>query len=315
MSRPRAGRPARLALLAVAALAGCRNACPRSATRRRARRRTRATSSRRPRTASRACSATPSSARRARSSVRYALTPSKIYGDTALWTARGTNERILRLRGGYDAGHYTLAATPVLGVLRRPGDASHTIRLRRLPGDDQFAWVTDVDFAIGGVTAAGAADVVGSLLRAAEGQQGAALRADSRRAFPRGAAALGRLFTVDSIRTTPDAGGATTVQLSVSLHPERLEKSFPAFAAYLNKYVAPARYRFTLADRAGTRYFTTAAAKNRLTLRARVEGRPARLVRRDRRARCPTRSCCRPRRSRSSAPSRSARATSWPTSR
>lgn len=271
LPRSATGRSVRLALLAVAALSGCRNVVP-------------AFGDSRASAAANASDFFSAAAYRftnvqrdakfgaARSKLgRYALTPSKIYDDTALWTSRGTGERTLRLRGGYDSGRYTLAATPAAPALRRPADATHTIRLRRLPGDDQFAWITDVDFAIGGLTAANAADVMGSLLRAAEGQQGPALHADARRAFPRGSAALGRLFTVDSIRTTPDAGGATTVQLSVSLHPGRLQKSFPAFASYLNKYVSPARYRITLADPAGTRYFTTAAAKNRLTLRARVK--------------------------------------------
>jgi hypothetical protein len=271
LPRSGAGRPVRLSLLAIVALSGCRNVVP-------------AFGDSRANAAANAGDFFSAAAYRftnvqrdskfgaARSKLgRYALTPSKIYGDTALWTGRGASDRTLRLRGGYDGRRYTLAATPAPPALRRPADASHTIRLQRLAGDDQFAWTTDVDFAIGGLTAANAADVMGSLLRAAEGQRGPALHADSRRAFPRGSAALGRLFTVDSVRTTPDAAGATTVQLSVSLHPERLQKSFPAFASYVTKYVAPARYRLTLADRAGTRYFTTAAAKNRLTLRARVK--------------------------------------------
>lgn len=203
---------------------------------------------------------------------RYALTPSKIFGDTAVWTLRGPNDRTLILGAGYAGGRYGMAATPALPTLTRPGDARHLIRLQRLPADDAFVWTTDVDFAVGRMTAADAASVVGSLLRAAEGRSGAALRADYRGAFPRTATAMGRLFSIDTIRTTPDAGGATTVELAMSLHPERLRAaSFPAFASYVDKYVAPARYRLTVTDRAGTRYFTTAAARNRLTLRARVK--------------------------------------------
>lgn len=204
---------------------------------------------------------------------RYALTPSKIFGDTAVWTARGVNDRTLMLAAGFSGGRYGMAATTAFPTLVRPGDARHLIRLQRLRDDDDaYVWTTDVDFAVGRMTAVDAASVVSSLLRAAEGRSGAALRADYRGAFPRTATAMGRLFSIDTIRTTPDAGGATTVELAMSLHPERLRAaSFRAFASYVDKYVAPARYRLTVTDRAGTRYFTTAAAKNRLTLRVRVK--------------------------------------------
>jgi predicted small secreted protein len=204
---------------------------------------------------------------------RYALTPSKIFGDSAVWSVRGASDRTLFLGAGYANGHYTMGAVSALPALARPADARHTIRLHRLSEDDDvFMWVTNVDFAIGRIRAAEAAEVVGSLMRAAEGRSAAALRADYRSAFPRGSAALGRLFTIDTISTAPDAAGATTVALSISLHPERLRAaSFPAFASYVDKYVAPSRYRLTVTDRAGTRYFTTAASKNRLTLRARVK--------------------------------------------
>ena len=205
---------------------------------------------------------------------RYALIPSKIYDDGALWTRRGASDRTLLLAAGFAGGRYAMGATTAPPALDRPADAAHTIRLLRLRGEDEYAWATTVDFAIGRLTAADAAAVFASLLRSVEGRSPAELRADYRQTFPRGAAALGRLFTVDSIRTTPDAGGATTVELAITLHPARLRRSFPAFADYVEKYVTPSRYRVTLVDAAGTRFLTTAAAKNRLTLRARVkEGR------------------------------------------
>lgn len=204
---------------------------------------------------------------------RYALTPSRIFADSAVWSVRGAADRTLLLSAGYSGGRYGMAAAAAVPTLSRPGDARHTIRLQRLPGDDVFLWTTDVDFAVGRMTAADAALVVGSLLSAVEGRSGVALRADYRSAFPRATVAMGRLFTIDTVRTTPDAAGATTVELSISLHPERLHAaSFPAFAGYIDKYVTPARYRLTVTDRAGMRYFTTAAARNRLTLRARVKG-------------------------------------------
>ena len=202
---------------------------------------------------------------------RHALTPSKLYDDRELWSLRGARDRTLLLNARFVNGRYAMGAASARAVPTRPGDAVHVIRLDRLPRDDQYAWTTHVDFAIGRMTAADAANVIGSLLRAVEGRPGPAAHADARLAFPRGSAALGRLFTIDTIRTTPDAGGATTVDLSISLHPERLRRTFPAFADYVVKYVTPARYRIALTDPAGTPYLTTAAAKNRLTLRARVK--------------------------------------------
>lgn len=207
---------------------------------------------------------------------RYALTPSKLFGDTSVWTAAGTSDRSLVLTGGYANGHYTLASTRAAPPLRRPADSRHLMRLQRLGGKDEFLWLTDVDFAIGRVTAAQAAGVVSSLTAAAEGRSGGELRADYRAAFPRASAALGRLFTVDTIRTQRDAAGATNVDLNVSLHSDRLRKSYPAFAGYVDKYVAPSRYRVTITDRSGVRFFATSAAKNRLTFRFRV--RDGRLV-------------------------------------
>lgn len=201
---------------------------------------------------------------------RYALTPSKIFGDTAVWTGMGATDRTLILAGGYAHGHYTLVSAATLPVVHHPGDARHVMRLHRL-GSDEYFWTSDVDFAIGRISAAQAADVLSSLMRAAEGRSGSALRAEYRAAFPRAATALGRLFTIDSIRTAPDAAGATLVDLSISLHSDRLRESYPAFASYVDKYVAPSRYRITVTDRSGVRFFTTAAAKNRITLRARVK--------------------------------------------
>lgn len=202
---------------------------------------------------------------------RYALTPSKLFGDTTVWTASGPTSRTLMLSGRYANGHYTIASSAALPTIQRPGDSRHVIRLDRLPGDDEFTWATDVDFAIGRITAAQAADVVSSLVRAAEGRTGGELRADYRSAFPRASAALGRLLTIDTIHTMSDATGATTVDLTISIHSKRLRATYPAMASYVDKYVAPARFRLTVSDRNGVPFFTTAAAKNRVTVRARVK--------------------------------------------
>ena len=90
---------------------------------------------------------------------------------------------------------------------------------------------------------------------------------------------MGRLATLDTLDVRPLPDGSATVDLSVSLHPDRLAAQHPHFAQYLRKYVQPARYAFTIADRRGARWIVATARQNRLTFRLRTtrDGRLAPL--------------------------------------
>jgi hypothetical protein len=215
---------------------------------------------------------------------KYALVPSKIFGDTSVWTsAPSPDSRQLVLTGSLDAKGYRFAEHPNAALPQRTGDSRHTMRLRRL-GESEFEWTTGVDHAIGQMRAADIENVFGALLASAEGRGEQALRADYRTAFPRASAALGRLVSLDSLRTTPRPDGSTTIDMVATLHPGRVKAAFPALAEYLDKYVGPARYRFTLRDASGARWFDMGAANKRLVFRMRsknghlapLDGGPAR---------------------------------------
>lgn len=202
---------------------------------------------------------------------RYALAPSKLVGDTALWTsANGSGTagtRDLELSAGLVTGRYTFNARPNVAPPRTIGDERHLIRLRSL-GNDDFEWVTEVDHAIGGLAPSRVDDIARALFAAAE-RDGGTVRADYRASFPRTTAALGRMFRLDSINTTPQGDGSTLVALHVVTSADGLRGAFPAFAKYVDKYVEPARYRVRLTDARGDQWFDAWCDKQRLVVRFR----------------------------------------------
>lgn len=201
---------------------------------------------------------------------RYAMSPSKIWGDTGIWTSSGVDSsRTLVVGGALQGGRYLFTPLPEAGLPRRTGDSRHVIRLR-MRGDGEYEWSTSVEHAVGEARAAEIAGVVTALLAAAEGRADRELRADYREAFPRTTAALGRLLTLDTLRTQHHADGSTTVSLGASLHPERLRATMPALAAYVEKYLVPARYHLVLADPQGGRWLDAVARNKVLTLRVRT---------------------------------------------
>lgn len=218
---------------------------------------------------------------------RYALTPSKIWDDTSVWSAVGADStRSLSLEGAYADGRYLFSARPAAPAPDQVADSRHVMRLRRV-GDSEYEWNTSVEHAVGRVRAGDIADVFAATLaavasRAAAGGAAAAergVRADYRAAFPRATAQLGQMFSLDELRATPGSDGTTTIALRVGLHPDRLRRNYPEFAKYVEKYVVPSRYHFVLSDATGARWLDAAAGKSVLTvqLRATPAGRMAPL--------------------------------------
>lgn len=205
---------------------------------------------------------------------RYALAPSKLVNDSALWTsARATRvglERDLELYASLTDGRYTFVARPRVPSPVRVGDERHVIRLSSLGGDD-WRWATEVDHAIGGLPPARMNDIARVLFASAE-RPSATVRNDYRTAFPRTAQALGRLFTIDSLNTQPQSDGSTLVTMHLLTTSDGLKAGFPAFAKYIDSYIAPARYRFRLTDRSGAEWFDAQGAKSRTILRFRSRG-------------------------------------------
>jgi hypothetical protein len=202
----------------------------------------------------------------------YALTPSGVYNDTSIWLAIGPDSA--RLFG--DEGHFSYDRYIVSAKLSNtPPDAltesREIVRLRKLTSNE-YEWFTNVDVALGRIGAKDIADVLAATLDAGEGRSAADIRADYNASFPRTAAALGRLFTIDTLRATPDNEGATTFELAIRLTPEILKASMPHYAAYIDKYIGKGKYRITLADKTGAQWFDASASNYYMRIKVRSKG-------------------------------------------
>jgi hypothetical protein len=190
----------------------------------------------------------------------YALTPSGVYNDTTIWLSIGPDSA--RLFG--DEGHFSVDRYIVSTALATdPPDtlteSREIVRLRKL-SDNEYEWFTNVEVALGRIGAKSIADVLAAALAAGEGRTPAAIRANYNSSFPRTAAALGRLFTIDTLRVTPDNEGATTFDIAIKLTPNILKESMPHYAAYIDKYISKGKYRITLTDKTGAHWFDAWAA-------------------------------------------------------
>ncbi len=190
----------------------------------------------------------------------YALTPSGVYNDTTVWLATGPdNTRLFGNEGRFSYDRYIVVAK----LSNTPPDAltesREIVRLRKL-SSNEYEWFTNVDVAMGRIGAKDIANVLAAALEAGEGRSPAAIRADYTTNFPRTTAALGRLFSIDTLRTTPDSEGATTYDLAIRLTPEILKATMPHYAAYIDKYFSKGKYRMTLTDKTGARWFDAWAA-------------------------------------------------------
>ena len=202
----------------------------------------------------------------------YALTPSGVYNDTTVWLSVGADSA--RLFG--DEGHFSYDRYIVIAKLSTtPPDAltesREIVRLRKLT-DNEYEWFTNVDVALGRIQAKNISDVFAAALAAGEGRSPAAIRADYNTNFPRTVAALGRMYTLDTLRATPDTAGATTYDLAIRITPEILKATMPHYAAYIDKYISKGKYRITLTDKTGARWFDAWAANYYLHFKVRSKG-------------------------------------------
>lgn len=202
--------------------------------------------------------------------ARGALSPSRVYDDTATWTAISGPVRILETFGTAVDDHYTMSSRRGVGAPVKPADGRHVTTLSRLD-ENQYRWDTNVDFAIGSVRPDDVALVISRLLTAAEGKTEHEARTDIASSAPRTAAALGTVFSLDSLHPQPLADGTMAVSLTMQVHSEQLRGRFPAFADYVHKYVDPARFRFNLADRTGASFIEGQYRDRLLTLRLRSQ--------------------------------------------
>ena len=211
---------------------------------------------------------------------RYALSPSGAYGDTAIWSGGSGNLRTLTVGGRLVGNRYVFQTNPAAPAPMRPGDSWHLIRLARLR-DGEYEWSTAVDMNMGTATPDELLAVWRSLLATAvrSAGPGAGLRADYRAAVPRATAALGQLATLDSLASRRLADGSAVVELRFSLHPERLQGRYPHLARFVAKYLRPARYGYTFADRGGAAWMVATMRDGGFLVRLRAlpDGRMAPL--------------------------------------
>ena len=167
--------------------------------------------------------------------------------------------RLFGDEGHFNVDHYVVNTALSNEPPDQLTESREIVRLRKL-SDNEYEWFTNVEVAIGRVGAKNIADVIAASLAAGEGRSPAAIRANYNAAFPRAAAALGRLFTIDTLSTTNDSEGATTFDIAIKLTPDILKESMPHYAAYIDKYISKGKYRITLVDQTGAHWFDAWAA-------------------------------------------------------
>jgi hypothetical protein len=204
--------------------------------------------------------------------ARYAFAPSKLVGDTSIWTTMRTSrtgaERAAEWQAGLVTNQFLFSARADVPAPAKVGDQRHVIAVSQRGPDDWF-WHTVVEHHVGTMPASRGSDVARALFASAE-RSGSAMRTDYRNAFPRTVGALGRLLTLDSVTATPQLDGSTLVAMQMRLDARNIAPAFPAYARFLQKYVEPARYRYRLSDRFGNEYFDANAVNRVLTVRFRT---------------------------------------------
>ena len=80
-----------------------------------------------------------------------ALLPSHVWDDSSVWTATTNSRRTLLISGRFAGGRYRLEAARAVPLPSQPAESRHVINLTRL-SDDEYAWDTDVPYAIGTAT-------------------------------------------------------------------------------------------------------------------------------------------------------------------
>ncbi len=202
----------------------------------------------------------------------YALTPSGVYNDTSVWLAIGPDSaRLFGDEGVFSVDRYIVTAKLATDPPDALTESREIVRLRKLT-DNEYEWFTNVEVALGRIGAKSMTDILAAALAGGEGKSAAAIRADYTTGFPRTVAALGRLFSIDTLRATPDSDGATTYDIAIRLTPDILKASMPHYAAYIDKYIGKGKYRITLTDKTGARWFDAQAANYYMHFKMRSKG-------------------------------------------
>jgi hypothetical protein len=170
------------------------------------------------------------------------LVPSRVFDDTSVWTAAEGDWRALWLEGRGRPGAYRLGVRPAPALPQAPGECRARIALRRRESG-RFEWSTLEELALGPLTPPDLSAAFRALLRAAEAEAGRDARRHVASAMPRAGRAFGRLFDLEALASSPEAGGTLRVELALRLQPERLKPEAPKFAAYVARYSSGLRVK------------------------------------------------------------------------
>ena len=180
--------------------------------------------------------------------MRALLLPSNLFSDPTIWsTTPNASTRVLAFRGVGEADRYHFLADTARRPPAHPGDGRHEFQLRRLDANE-FEWLATSEFGIGATTPEAFANIPIAWIAAGERADTAAIRRDIHAAFPRSAAAWGRLFSLVSIATSRDDGGAWRQRATIVLRHDTAAARYPALDAWLRKYVSPLRIHIRLHD-------------------------------------------------------------------
>ena len=202
--------------------------------------------------------------------VRHALFPSKLFSDSTLWAPPFSGQkRTLSVYGTQVGGQYHLVARPSAPHPQRSGDVRVVTSISRL-AESEFLWEAKSELAIGSLTSNDFFRGLRRSLVELESRTERDTRAEYRTSLPRSTAALGALFSLDSIRAVRLGDGSTSHRLVIGMDAKRAARTYPAFAKYLSKYVETSSYRLTLIDRNGTPWMEAKAGEQTLRLRLRT---------------------------------------------
>ncbi len=199
---------------------------------------------------------------------RGALSPSRVFDDTAAWTATSGTVRVLESYGTSADGKYMMSSRRNVPAPVKAADGRHVTTLSRT-SDNQYQWDTAVDFAIGAARPSEIALVLSRLLVAGEGLTERDAHAEFAKSLPRSSAVLGALFSLDTLRPVHLADGSTAVTIGVGVHSEEFLQKYPAFGDYLRRYLDPARFRFVVSDAAGNSYIEFQGRDRAMSVRLR----------------------------------------------
>jgi hypothetical protein len=201
--------------------------------------------------------------------AKSALIPSKLFRDKSAWTSSDNDTRTLVLSGSGTPNHYRLSIAGDAPPPLHAADYRRVMLLTRLARDD-YEWNVRDELAVGSVTGNDMGRALDALLSSAEHTPQAAGHMALQHDLPRTAAALGRLFSLDTVRLTPNAAGGTDVRLAATIHADRVNAAFPHLAHYLGHYVAPTNVDLTVYDDAGHQWWSASKHDDVIALTMRV---------------------------------------------